>query len=619
MRRVLAPFSCLAFVCAVALAASAQVNPPAPEPAGPVNPPGNTAAPVPAGSPAAAESPSPPPPAQPGPAVPPVIPTPPAPGVPVTPAAPGTTQPVPAAIPSPGQVSPSAAPEPGGSPAPGESPPPGESPLPVASPTPPPITVDPPQISVEPGKTTVARVNGSLGTVTATVAAPAVATVVVDPVQRTLYVTGVAVGTTSATLTDARGVTRDVPIRVAYAAGTIADETSLRVTGNPTSAEYLREAIARAVEHAATLRSGASVNVVSETLPVHDLKTDDRTELDVPVQIVGAGYLNVNGSTHVVVENTALPPIQPARLLVSDYPERLTANGVLFSARLDRTQAQRFLYYHYNPGTEPARRILLKAHNASNAPVTVQMIDGSAGPGGNEMEIGHLSTKRFLVHEAQNEGTVITIPPSTTINLVDDPLPPQNIVSAVLQLRLVSGDPIDLSLIAQDANAPLDQSIDTTALLAGGAPHARGVYPVPTFFFERTYDVDGPDLEIPIGQLPLPNLRQGEALNGDYGVEQSIRVSIVNMTRAPRAIALYANPRGGRATGTFLIDDTLVQTHALAAFSRFKIWQETINPGTFRHVRVVTMPEGGSSYPLRITFAPDDGSVAPGAPGSSIY
>jgi hypothetical protein len=167
--------------------------------------------------------------------------------------------------------------------------------------------------------------------------------------------------------------------------------------------------------------------------------------------------------------------------------------------------------------------------------------------------------------------------------------------------------------------APTDQSIDTTQLLAGGAPHARGVYPVPTFFFDRTYDVDGEDLDIAIGQLPLPNLRQGEALSGDYGVEQSVTVVIQNNTRGPRAIALYANPRGGRATGTFIIDGTLVQAHALAAFSRFKIWQERINAGTFRRIKIVTMPEGGSSYPLRLTFAPDDGSVPPGAPGSPIY
>ena len=574
MRRVLAPFSSIALLFAVALAATAQVNPPVPPPSGPVNPPGNAATPTPA-------APSLPPSASP---------------------TPGTE---PSAVPT---ASPSALPSPG------------ETPLPQATPTQPPIFVEPPGVAVEPGKTVAARVNSSLGGITATPADPSVATVVVDQAQRVVYVTGVKVGTTTITVTDMRGVTRDVPVRVAFAAGTFADQTWVRVTGNPSSAEYLREALSDAVARTATLRPGASVYVAPETIPVHgDLKIDDRTEVDVPVQISGNGYLTVNGVTHVLLENTALPSIQPSRLLVSDYPERLTANGVLFTARLDRAQAQRFLYYHYNPATEPARRILLKVRNGSNAPATVQMIDGSAGPGANEMEVGHLSTKRFLVREARNEGTVMTIPPGTTVNVVDHPLPPQNVVSAILQLRLVSGDPVELTLVAQDALAPLDQSVDTTMLLAGGVLHARGVYPVPTFIFERTYDVDGEDLEIPIGQLPLPNLREGQALSGDYGVQQTMNVVIVNMTRGPKAIALYANPRGGRATGTFLIDGTVVQAHALAAFSRFKIWQETINAGTFRRIRIVTMPEGGSSYPLRLTFAQDDGSVPPGAPGSPIY
>ena len=114
-------------------------------------------------------------------------------------------------------------------------------------------------------------------------------------------------------------------------------------------------------------------------------------------------------------------------------------------------------------------------------------------------------------------------------------------------------------------------------------------------------------------------MRRGEALGGDYGVEQAMNVVIVNMTRGPHSIALYANPRGGRATGTFIIDGTLVQAHALPPFSKFKLWQETIAPGTFRRIRIVTIPEGGSSYPLRLIFAPDDGSVPPGAPGSPIY
>lgn len=631
MRRVIAPFFSFVFVCAVALAASAQVNPPVPASPGPVNPPGNLVTP-----PTQAAPPTPPipfatatPNAQATPAAPAPSPTastaPPA-TASAAPAAQPTGLPGPSSAPAaaPPSLGPATSPQPGapvqteGSPAPGASPSP--EPSPTATPTQPPIIVDPPQIGVEPQKRASARLNSVLGNVTATVADPTVAAATVDQAQRLLFVDGLKLGTTTITVTDARGLTRDVPIRVAYAAGTPADQTTLRVTGNPASATYLRDALARAVVAAASLRPGASANVVPDTIPLHgDLGIDNHIEVDVPIQIAGPGYFPVNGTTRVAVENDALPPIEPARLLVSDYPERLTANGILFTAHLDTKTPQRFLYYHYNPGTEPARRIALIARNATNAPAMIQMIDGSAGPGSNEMEIGHLSTQRFLVRESRNEGTITTIPANTTTNLIDHPLPPQSIVSGILQLRLVSGNPVDLTLVALDATAPLDPPAEGAQLLTGGPPHARGVYPVPTFYFERTYDVSDDDLEIPIGQLPLPNLREGEALSGDYGVQQSMNVVIVNNTRAPRAVALYANPRGGRATGTFLIDGTLVQAHALPSFSRFKLWQETINPGTFRRIRVVTMPEGGSSYPLRLIFAPDDGSVAPFAPGSPIY
>jgi hypothetical protein len=465
------------------------------------------------------------------------------------------------------------------------------------------------------------RLSGIYGTIVATSAAPQIADVVADQDQRALFITGHAVGTTVITVKDDRGViTRDVPVRVAYAAGAVGDQTAIRVTGNPATTTFLREAAADAAGRSTTLRPGASVQIYPDTLDVRsNLDIDDVTAIDVPVQISGDGYISVNGTTHVDIENFALPNIQPARLLVSDYPETLSANGVLFTADLDQRNAQRFLYYHYNPANQPSRRILLKVTNPSTQPATVQFISGSAGPEPNEMEVGHLSTQRFLVRELQNEGSVFTIPPNTTVNIVDHPLPPGTVVSALLQLREVDGDPVHLTLVAQDASAPLDQSVDTTRLLSGGVAHARGEYQVPLFYFDYSYDVSDDNLEIPIGQLPLPNLRQGEALAGDYGVQQAVTVTIVNNGTAATPIAIYANPRGGRATGTYLIDRTLVQTHALPAFSRYKIWQETIAAHTFRRVQIITMPEGGSSYPLRLIFAPDDGSVPPGSPGSPVY
>jgi len=516
-----------------------------------------------------------------------------------------------------GSESPSPSPS---SEAPAESPSPSASATPVPTPTPPPIIVEPPQPTVEIDHTLVARINSAVGTVTVAVADPAIATAVVDQGQRTLSITGRAIGSTTITLTDERGITRDVPVRVAYLAGSIPGSTALRITGDPASSAFLRSAIVETLTRLATLRAGARITVYTDTIEVHgDLPPDNQRDVDAQVQLAGEGYLSVNATVHVHLENVALPRVRPGQLLVSDYPERLTADGVLFTATVDTGAAQRFLYYHYNPPTEPARRILVKITNTGATQAQLQVIESLAGPGSNELEVGHNATRGFLVRERRNEGTVVPIPPNATINLIDHALPSSMLVNGILQLREVAGFPLQVVLVAQDASAPLDRSVDATTLLTGGAPHARGVYPVPDFFADYTYDVEGGDLEIPIGQLPLPNLREGEALSGDYGVRQTARIVIVNSTHSAQAVALYANPRGGGATGTFLIDNVLVQAHRLPAFSKFKLWQETVGAGSYRTLRVVTMPEGGSSYPLRLVVGPDDGSVAPNTPSSPIY
>jgi hypothetical protein len=100
---------------------------------------------------------------------------------------------------------------------------------------------------------------------------------------------------------------------------------------------------------------------------------------------------------------------------------------------------------------------------------------------------------------------------------------------------------------------------------------------------------------------------------------QSFVVTVQNPLSTPQSIAIYENPRGGRATATYLIDGVLVQSHQVPPFSRYKVRQYTVPARGFVRVTIVTMPEAGSSLPLRLVFAPDDGSVAPSGRGSPIY
>jgi len=249
----------------------------------------------------------------------------------------------------------------------------------------------------------------------------------------------------------------------------------------------------------------------------------------------------------------------------------------------------------------------------------VQFISGRGGPNGNEMGVGHDATRQFLVNVVQNQGRLLSIPASSTVAIATQDLPAGSIVTNLLQLRVLSGGDIALTLVAQNASDDPNAALTTGALLMSTVRHARGIYEIPEFHYATQWNINDAYLELPIGQIPLPNTIKGETLAGDYGVLQSFVVNVQNPLNRAQSIAIYENPRGGRATGTFLIDGVLVQTHQVPPFSRYKLRQYVVPAKGFVRVTIVTMPEAGSSYPLKLIFAPDDGSVPPGAPGSPVY
>jgi hypothetical protein len=516
--------------------------------------------------------------------------------------------------------SPSPSPSPQGSPAPSASPagPPASA---APSATQPPISVTPAEALVPVGKAANISIGSAISPLTATIRDGSIAAVGgIDQAAQRITIVGKAPGTTVMTVTDTRGLQRDVPVRVAYFAGTIADRIPLALTGDPASAEFVRDEVARAVRNAASPRPGAQVVVTSDDVHAHgSLDQDDVASFDVPVLIQSITDFEVDGSTHVDVQNVAVPRISPNSLMVSDYPERLTENGTLFTADLLHEAPSRFLYFHYNPPGQPDRRIVLRADNLSREPAIVQFISGRGGPSPNEMEVGHTATKRFLVNVVQNQGQLLTLGGNSSTVIVEQDLPARNVVCNLLQLRVLSGGNVHLTLFAQDASESPEAAVAGSGLLEGAAKHARGIYPIAEFHFATQWKVNEDYLELPIGHLPLPNDLRGQALSGDYGVLQSFVVNVENPMSTPQAIAIYENPRGGRSTGTYLIDGVLVQSHQVPPYSRYKVRQYIVPAHGFVRVTIVTMPEAGSSLPLRLIFAPDDGSVAPGARGSPIY
>lgn len=511
---------------------------------------------------------------------------------------------------------PSASPSPATSlsptPTPGESSQPASSPGPSESPTLVPMLIPPSPQPVQLGQASVVLILGRSTSVTVSSPPsgvlilsgydPAIVRAIFNPIDRTIDVSALHTGATTITATDSFGLTATLAVSVFAYAGKAYDSTSVTITGDPASANYVAEAAAAAAQLVAYPQPGAHVNASPENVRGNiELAPDNSVSVTVPLSIVGAGYAPYHQDVRVLVTNLAQPGIGPKNLLVSDFPETIVENGTLFYSDVTFEQPARLLYYHYANSASQARMVVVKAQNNGTDSCLLEMISGIAGPNANILAVGHESTKRFLVNEAASQGQVFEVPPHATANIVDQLLPAGTLVSGVMQLRVISGSGVRVAVVVQDASEiPVGPISDT--LLSSAVKHARGVYSVPDFYYDLSYSVGNDPAVLVIGKLPLPNLVQGEVLGGDYGVKQSASLTLLNPTASDARVGMWFEPRGGRATGTFLINGEVVQLHPVE-FGRPALIQGFEVPAHgYQRVNIVTMPEGGSSYPVRVLF-----------------
>lgn len=518
------------------------------------------------------------------------------------------------AIPSPAQSA--GAPQPPSAvpvPAPSAQESPGESPQPSESPTLTPIVIPPSPVPVQLDQGSAYLILGR--SLSVHVQSPpsgililsgydaGVVRAIFNPIDRTIDLTGLRTGATTITATDQFGLTATLAVTVQAYAGKAYSSTSVTITGDPATSNYVAQAAAAAAALVAYPESGAKVKALPEQVRGNrELAADESVTVVVPLSITGPGYAPYHQDVTVVVTNLAQPPVPPQNLLVSDFPETLVENGTLFYADVTFQQPARLLYYHYNSTTSAPRRVVVKAQNNDIESSFLELIAGIAGPSPNVLAIGHESTKRFLVREAHSEGQIFEVPPHATVNISDQIMPSGTLVSGIMQLRVVSGSNVRVAVVVQDA-AEIPVGPISETLLSSAVRHARGVYSVPDFNYDISYSIGDDPATLTIGKLPLPNLVQGEVLGGDYGVKQSASLTLMNPTPAQARVGMWFEPRGGRATGTFLIDGELVELHPVEVGRPALIRTFDVPQNGYRRVSIVTMPEGGSSYPVRVIFA----------------
>jgi hypothetical protein len=491
------------------------------------------------------------------------------------------------------------------SPTPIASPSPSASIAPSPGPTSPAGTLilSPSSLALNPAQQRVVTVSGATAPLQATLDQRLV-NVTVDASGGSVTITATqATGNDVLHLVDANGARADLPIRVAFNAGTIVPQTTLEITGNPVDPTWLTRQVTDWVTRLTQALPGAQTAIGSVTPPATPLLPGQSTQFVIPVQVAGNGqYFDQSGSTTVTVQNVAADPFAPGLLFYDDDPEHLTQDGVLFRGTVSAAQPVR-LYYYHDDAQDP-RRIVVALSSDSQDPTSVQLIDAAAGPNMDVMHVGHTSTLDFLLSKPRNEGVVVDLAQDQPFLLADIPMTARQGVAGTVDLRVLTGGPIIVTVLA------VSPGVDPRTLLSApplpdDGHHRTGVFQIGTFGQDNvSFTVGGADATVVLGDAdPTPPAADPNVSGhdyGDYGVLHTINVTLANPTDNQTTAYLYFKPLAGPARGSFLVDGNLVQLGCVRVSTPYQIATFELMPRQTYHVVVQTMTDGGSFYPAEI-------------------
>ncbi len=424
-------------------------------------------------------------------------------------------------------------------------------------------------------------------------------------------------------LVDANGASADLPIRVAFNAGTIVPQTNLTVTGDPADPGWLARQVQAAAARITQALPGAQTTIGPVNEPASPLKAGESAEFTVPVQISGDGqYFDQSGTTTVSVQNAALQDFAPEVLFYDDDPEHVSQDGVLFRGTVAATAPARLYYYHDAAGDPgDSRKLVVALTSDSQDPTSVQVVDASAGPNMDVMHVGQTLTKNFLLTKARGEGVVVALSQDDPYPISELSMSARQLVTGAVDLRVLSGGPVVVTVLAVSPGA------DPRALLAGpvlpgDGHHRTGVFKIAGFGTDAlSYNAGGPDATLVVGDTdPTPPSVDPAAAGhdyGDYGVLHTIDLTMANPGSQPSTAYLYLKPLAGPARGSFLIDGNLFDVGCVRQPAPYQVTSFNLTAGQTSRVVVQTMTDGGSFYPVQIgvTATPPQPSAPPiGAP-----
>jgi len=372
------------------------------------------------------------------------------------------------------------------------------------------------------------------------------------------------------------------------------------VTGGPATLDTLRLAITTSARLALGFQPSVLVRVAQTQPALVPLDASAAETVLAGLTVQTPGMPPATRLVRVALTNAIIPWNDAEILLVSNSPETIPFGKILYTGALSSAQTVRLLFHHQNGSKAQHMFITVTLSNPSRDPVSLWVQGAVGAPSQEEVTPGHDAARMFLDEYAHHAGFLVRLPGNTTVPLFVEDLPPLGITSGIAQFSLLDGDRVNVQVAARLAS----EGEPSTMSFAPDfdTVHQRGAFVRPQIGRTMTYSVGGPPaiMVLAADDDLLHEGQTGALLQGNYGVVYRFNVDLVNPTSSPATAQLVLHADGGQARGTFVIGDQIVESQLVQPNAPQVVATFPLRPQTRRTIRILTLPESGSNYPVRL-------------------
>lgn len=289
-------------------------------------------------------------------------------------------------------------------------------------------------------------------------------------------------------------------------------------------------------------------------------------------------------------------------LLVSNEPEEILKSGLLFDFDLEAKKSVRIVIYHKN-SSEKLLSLDIFLNNREFTTGKVHVLNGVGGSSSDGLFAGHVAVKSFFSAWSSKQGCYVDLEPNFSKNIFSQWIKPQEIVSAVYEIRNQSAQLVNIQLVAQNEN---DRGIAKYFSVNKEKNKNRigGIFVAPQKELFQKIDLNNKIVSFRIGDEPfIVDNKTGRQLRGNYGLIYKYNLQLTNHSENDKIIELYIVPNGGVARASFLVDGQ-VKDSELAIPSRkssiVKFAEITVPAKYIKQTVLTTMPQPGSNYPVTL-------------------